>query len=296
MADYNINAVTRRAVFTGSAGLGPYAFSFEILNQNDVAVYFNSTLLTLTTDYTVTVNANGTGSVTIVTGTGVPSTPDADDTIIIVGSRDIERVTDFVTAGDLRAAALNEQLDSNIIFEQQIDERVDRSLKFPVYDNFTGDNILPAAAARKEKIFKFDTEGNPSVIDISEITSNAVVGANYINDVFTGDNTKTAFTLSADPGSKNNVQVFIDGVYQVKSTFTLASTTITFSPAPATGAVIECIVGNAVSQAVLGDMASAPVCSVYLNSSQSVSNSTWTKVQFNAETFDTDNYYDSSTN
>ena len=112
MADYNINAITRRVVFTGSAGVGPYAFSFEVLDENDVAVYFNTTLLTLTTDYTVTVNANGTGSVTIVTGSGVPSTPTASDTIIIIGARDIERVTDFVTAGDLLASSLNEQLDA----------------------------------------------------------------------------------------------------------------------------------------------------------------------------------------
>jgi len=124
MADYNINAITRRVVFTGSAGLGPYAFTFEVLDENDVAVYFNTTLLTLTTDYTVAINANGTGSVTIVTGSSVPSTPTASDSIIIVGARDIERVTDFVTAGDLLASSLNEQLDALTIFDQQLAKRM----------------------------------------------------------------------------------------------------------------------------------------------------------------------------
>jgi hypothetical protein len=85
MADYSINAVTRKVVYTGSAGLGPYSFSFEVLVNTDIAVYFNTTLLTLTTDYSVTINANGTGSLTIVTGTGVPSTPTGSDTITIVG-------------------------------------------------------------------------------------------------------------------------------------------------------------------------------------------------------------------
>ena len=41
MADYNINAVTRRQVFSGSAGTGPYSFTFEVLDQNDLAVYQN---------------------------------------------------------------------------------------------------------------------------------------------------------------------------------------------------------------------------------------------------------------
>jgi chemotaxis protein histidine kinase CheA len=167
MADYNINAVTRRVVFTGSAGLGPYSFTFEVLDQNDLAVYFNATKLTLTTDYTVTVNANGTGSVTIVTGTNVPSTPTASDQIVIVGARDIERTTDFVTAGDLRASALNEQLDAQIIMIQQIAEENKRGMRAPVYDpalvedGGVVDMELPTKASRAGKSLAFDSDGNP---------------------------------------------------------------------------------------------------------------------------------------
>lgn len=169
MADYNINAVTRRAVFSGSAGTGPYAFTFEILSQTDLAVYFNAQVLTLTTDYTVAINANGTGSVTIVVGTNVPTTPDADDQIVIVGGRDIERTTDFVTAGDLRAASLNEQLDSQIIMIQQISEESSRGMRAPVFDpalvadGGVVDMTLPAKASRAGKTLAFDSNGNPVV-------------------------------------------------------------------------------------------------------------------------------------
>lgn len=171
MADYNINAITRRVVFDGSSGLGPYAFTFEVLDQNDVAVYFNTTLLTITTDYTVTVNANGTGSVTIVTGSSVPSTPIAEDSITIIGARDIERVTDFVTAGDLLASSLNEQLDALTIFDQQLSEENARSLRAPVYDpelvadGGTLDMTLPKKADRAGKLLQFNsTTGNPEVV------------------------------------------------------------------------------------------------------------------------------------
>ena len=181
MADYNINAVTRRVVFTGSAGVGPYAFSFEILDQNDLADYFNTTVLTLTTDYTVTINANGTGSVTIVTGSSVPSTPTASDTIIIIGARDIERVTDFVTAGDLLASSLNEQLDALTIFDQQLAEEGQRSMRAPVYDpalvadGGTLDMTLPPVADRIDTVMAFDSDGNPvkgpTVSGITTITA-----------------------------------------------------------------------------------------------------------------------------
>lgn len=169
MADYSINAVTRRVVYTGSAGTGPYAFSFEVLVEGDIAVYFNAAILTLTTDYTVTINANGTGSVTIVTGTNVPSTPTASDQITIVGSRDIERTTDFVTAGDFRASAINEQLDSQIIMIQQVSEENQRGIRAPTYDpalvadGGVVDMTLPTKASRAGKILAFDSNGNPAV-------------------------------------------------------------------------------------------------------------------------------------
>jgi hypothetical protein len=169
MADYNINAITRRRVFTGSAGVGPYAFTFEILDQDDLAVYFNETKLTITTDYTVTINANGTGSVTLVVNVGgnVPQTPVGSDQIIVVGARDIERVTDFVTAGDLLASSLNEQLDALTIFDQQLAEEGQRSMRAPVYDpalvadGGTLDMTLPAKADRVDAVLAFDTDGNP---------------------------------------------------------------------------------------------------------------------------------------
>jgi hypothetical protein len=56
MADYAITNVARRVVYTGSAGVGPYSFTFPVLVNTDIAVYKNTTLLTLTTDYTVTIS------------------------------------------------------------------------------------------------------------------------------------------------------------------------------------------------------------------------------------------------
>ena len=212
MADYNINAVTRRVVYSGSAGTGPYAFSFEVLVSSDIVVYFNSTSLTLTTDYTVTINANGTGSVTIVTGTNVPTTPDANDTIIIVGARDIERTTDFVTAGDLLAASLNEQLDGLTIFDQQIAEEQKRSLMAPVYDpahvddGGTLDMTLPAKADRLGKYLAFNaTTGNPEagpsttdVTTLAAVTSDIATLADIEDGTDATDAIQTVAGISAN--------------------------------------------------------------------------------------------------
>jgi len=157
---YSINAVARRIVLSGSAGTGPYDFTFEILANTDVGVFLDTTLLTLSTDYSVTINANGTGRVTLNTGTtNVPNAPTNANTVTVVGSRAIARTTDFVTAGDLKASSLNEQLDSLTIFDQQISERVDRALIGNISDPLNLAMALPKATDRAGKFLAFDSTG-----------------------------------------------------------------------------------------------------------------------------------------
>jgi hypothetical protein len=55
----------------------------------------------------------------------------------------------------------------------------------------------------------------------------------------TGNGSTTAFTLTTAPGSENNTQVFIDGVYQEKGTYAVSGTTLTFSTAPPNGSSVE---------------------------------------------------------
>ena len=160
MADYPITAVDRRTVLSGSAGTGPYAFSFPVLAQTDLAVYKDDTKLTLTTDYTVSIGAAGTGTVTL----GVAAT--GSNNITIVGARAIERTTDFVTAGDLLASSLNTELDSQTIFAQQTSEDAARAIKAPVTDPTSINMTLPTKASRAGKILAFDsTTGDPIVGD-----------------------------------------------------------------------------------------------------------------------------------
>jgi hypothetical protein len=162
----DISSTTRRIVYTGSAGVGPYAFAFEVLAETDIAVYFNTTELTLTTDYTVSISADGTGSVTIVTGSSVPSTPTSSDRITIVGDRTIQRTTDFTTGGPLFATSLNDEFDSQTIFVQQVLEQSDRSLRAPNTDPTTINMTLPLNTIRANKTLAFDADGNPTTGEI----------------------------------------------------------------------------------------------------------------------------------
>ncbi len=64
-------------------------------------------------------------------------------------------------------------------------------------------------------------------------------GTTALNQAFTGDGSTTDFTLSQDPKSENNTQIYINGVYQQKTDYTVTGTTLAFDTAPDTGDIIE---------------------------------------------------------
>ena len=244
MTDIPITANERKAQFTGNTGLGPFAFTFNILAATDVRVIKNATTLTITSEYTVSINADGTGSITL-TGSGNGTALNTSDVLTIIGNRQLARTSDYVQGGNLFAGALNEDLDSVVIMMQQLDEKVSRTLRVQPGD--IGENLLmPRKSDRAQRVLSFDTEGNPTATSFSDFVTGAVLGANYVTNTALGDGSRVAFALTVSPGVKNNVQVYIDGVYQNKDSFSISGTTLTFGEAPPLNSLIEFIIGAAV--------------------------------------------------
>jgi hypothetical protein len=78
---------------------------------------------------------------------------------------------------------------------------------------------------------------NIEVINVKAVT---VEGASAMNkNTFTGNGSATSFTLGSNPTSEDFTFVFIQGVYQEKSTYVVANNIITFSTAPQNGYTIE---------------------------------------------------------
>lgn len=56
---------------------------------------------------------------------------------------------------------------------------------------------------------------------------------------FTGDGSDTTFTLASAPAGENATNVYINGVYQQKNTYSIVGAVITFSEAPPVTSSIE---------------------------------------------------------
>ena len=73
-------------------------------------------------------------------------------------------------------------------------------------------------------------------IEVISVGSIAVSdGGTLTKDNFTGNGSTTAFTLSVTPASEDLTNVFLQGVYQDKSTYSLSGNVLTFSTAPQNG-------------------------------------------------------------
>ena len=121
----------------------------------------------------------------------------------------------------------------------------------------------------------------------------AVSGSNLNIDTMIGDNTTTDLILSIAPINENNTQVFLDGVYQNKSTYSISGTTLTFSTAPPTDTEVEVMtftqtdinvpVDNTITTAKLVD---GSVTSAKLDTNIAVASLVATTADINAGTID----------
>ncbi len=200
-----ISNVTRRVVYapSGAGGAGPYAFTFEILANTDIAVFKDDVLLTLTTHYTVSIAANGTGSVTI-TAAGLALSPVSPTQYAIVGNRTIARATDFTTGGDFFANTLNDELDQQTIFAQQNAEGLQRALVAPQTDPTTIDMVLPRAADRANKTLAFDANGDPTLgISAADIANASTYATNAANSATAAASSASSASSSASSATSS---------------------------------------------------------------------------------------------
>jgi hypothetical protein len=87
--------------------------------------------------------------------------------------------------------------------------------------------------------YKFVLETSTNVLIATYDNVVAAGSGSYTVQNFTGDGTTVAFTLTSAPASENATNVYINGVYQQKNTYSVAGAVLTFSQAPPVTSSIE---------------------------------------------------------
>jgi hypothetical protein len=187
------------------------------------------TSLVLGSDYTVALNGNqntnpgGTVNLTVAAS--------ATSTVTITSDIANLQPTDLTNQGGFYPEVITDALDRATIQIQQMSEDVGRSLKGPISDGNLNME-LPTAAQRANSFLAFDANGVPTAV----VSGSTGAPTTITRQVFSGTGSQTVFTLASDPGALgNSAQVYIGGVYQQRSTYTIGGTTLTFSSAPVAG-------------------------------------------------------------
>lgn len=139
-----------------------FTMSFEIFDDEDLNVYVDGTLQTLTTDYKVSdsssdANAGHTSGTTGHVHFTSAVTASGSDKIVVL-TRDIEhkRTTDFPASGAFQINSLNTELDKLIAIAADLDDEISRSLRLTDYDTSVS-LVLPDVNSRKGTVLAFDS-------------------------------------------------------------------------------------------------------------------------------------------
>ena len=200
---------------TGSDGTSVFAYTFKAIDEAHLVVTVTTTasgvqvVKTLTTHFTVSgVGDEGGGNVTMVSG----QHPLATETITI--SRDVTKSqpTDLVNRGAVQPETLETALDRGVQMVQDLDEIVDRSVRFAVSANLTSFSPdVPAPVASKviainaaNTGFELVAEPSASVTAAAASASAAAISATAAAGEATSTAPKYTFsttTSMADPGT-----------------------------------------------------------------------------------------------
>jgi len=168
----NIADNTPRVSYSVAEGVTQTSFtvSFEFFDDEDLNVYVDGTLKTLTTDYTVSGGGGTTGTVTIsVTGgTG-------GSTVVITRDIELERTTDFPASGAFQINSLNTELDRITAIAADLNDLADRGLRLKDQDDAVSTE-LPLKADRVGRVLGFNAttgvpEAGPLLTDVSSLAS-----------------------------------------------------------------------------------------------------------------------------
>jgi Pectate lyase superfamily protein len=148
-----------RTRYAGDGARTDFAFPFPVLASDDLLVFVD--------------DQPATGFA--ISGLGMPAAtvtfldpPAAGTTITLLRRTEGIRETEFVDGGPFRAAAINAELDRIVMLIQENREEHNRALRAGAFEGDL-DFCLPPVAQRANRLFGFDSSGQPMVFGQSEL-------------------------------------------------------------------------------------------------------------------------------
>jgi hypothetical protein len=202
-----ISSTTVKVSYSGNGSTTVFAYTFKILDDDEIQVIIRSstgteTVKTKTTHYTVSgVGSSGGGNITFLTA------PTASQTVVLRRLTTQTQETDYVANDPFPADSHEEALDRVTMVAQEIQEELGRAIKLSKTNTMTSTEFTVASADRANKILAFDTNGEISVTQElgtykgNWATATAYYGRDIVKDT-SNNNIYIANTAHTSSGSQ----------------------------------------------------------------------------------------------
>jgi hypothetical protein len=164
-----VSTQTAKSQATGNGVTTAFTGSFPILDETHVTVITTTSGVdstkVLNTDYTI--SGVGGSTFTVTFGTA----PASGVRVTIARSVPLTQELDLTPNAALPSDQLEESYDKAVMIDQQVNDAVTRSLRFPVSDSSARVSELPTSTLRAGKVLAFDADGDVivSTEDLSDI-------------------------------------------------------------------------------------------------------------------------------
>ena len=211
----------QRNNYTGDGSTVAYGVSSQIISENNIQIYLDG----------VYQDKDGftTAGSTVTFGTAPPATTEIEIMHYVAVDGVIE-VDEFVGDGTTTAFATSLSIINEDATQVYVSGVYQSKLTYGTTGNVVSFTTAPPNGAN---------------IEIVHIKALALSGFNKNN--FVGTGSQTAFTLNTTVNEENMTFVFLEGIYQDKSTYGISGSTLTFATAPQNGYNIEVMVLGAIS-------------------------------------------------
>ena len=202
--------------FTGNGTTVDFTASDDVTNENVTQVYIDGVYQS---------KDNYTTSGTTITFSTAPPSGSAIEVVhftpAVFSSLNSNQFTGTGSQTDFTLTQTDVDIDRSFVFVQGVYQEKS------VY-SIDGTTLTFTAAP-----------SNGYTIEVVTVGTLSVLPDTLYLDNFTGNASTVDYTLSTSPASENAIDVYINGLYQQKDTFSLSGSTLTFSTAPPNGSTIE---------------------------------------------------------
>lgn len=193
-----IKPVQPKVQYVGNGSTTVFSYSFAIFDDSDMEVYFGDEKQT--TGYTVSgAGQTDGGDVTFSTA------PEDGVIVTLVRNVPVERLTDFQEGGTFRAKNINDELDRQTAFVQQVSEELSRCIKVGITSDADPSVILPEIERLYSSADNLDALANDLTnlnTVASDLTNIDAVASNKTNiDTVAG----IATNINTVAGDKTNI-------------------------------------------------------------------------------------------